>query len=48
MLRIAAIILLMLWVLSMFTGHAMGGFVYVLLVLAIVLGLIGMVRGAKA
>jgi hypothetical protein len=47
-LRIAAIILLMLWVLSMFTRHTMDGFVHVLLVLAIILGLIGMVRGGKA
>ena len=45
MLGIAAIILLLLWALGLFTGHAMGGFVHVLLVLSIVLGLIRMVRG---
>lgn len=48
MLRIAAIILLILWVLGLFTRHTMGGFVHVLLVLAFVLGLIGMVRRGKA
>ena len=45
MLGIAAMILLLLWALGLFTEHTMGGFVHVLLVLAIVLGLIRMVRG---
>ena len=45
MIRIAVIILLLLWVLGVFTRHTMGGFVHVLLVLAIVLGLLGWVRG---
>jgi len=43
--RIAAVILLLLWVLGLVTGRTMGGFVHVLLVLALVLGLIGLVRG---
>ena len=47
MFRIAAVVLLLLWVLGLTTGHMMGGFVHVLLVLALVLGLglIGLVRG---
>lgn len=45
MFRIATIVLLSLWVLGLVTGHTMGGFVHVLLVLALVLGLIGLVRG---
>ncbi len=45
MFRIAAVILLLLWVLGLVTGRTMGGFVHVLLVLALVLGLIGLVRG---
>ena len=45
MLRIAAVVLLLLWALGLFTGRTMGGFVHVLLVLALVLALIAMVRG---
>jgi hypothetical protein len=44
-LRIAAVVLLLLWVLGLVTGRTMGGFVHVLLVLALVLGLIVLVRG---
>lgn len=44
MFRIAAVVLLLLWVLGLATGRTMGGFVHVLLVLALVLGLISMVR----
>lgn len=45
MFRIAAIVLLLLWILGLVTGRSMGGFIHVLLVLALVLGLISMVRG---
>ena len=45
MLRIAAVVMLILWVLGLVTGRTMGGFVHVLLVMALVLGLIGLVRG---
>ena len=45
MLRIAAVVLLLLWVLGLATGRTMGGFVHVLLVLALILGLIVLVRG---
>jgi len=38
-------VLLILWVLGVVTGRTMGGFVHALLVLALVLGLIGLVRG---
>lgn len=37
--------LLLLWALGLVTGRSMGGFIHVLLVLALVLGLISMVRG---
>jgi hypothetical protein len=43
--RIAAVVLLLVWVLGLATGRTMGGFVHVLLVLALVLGLISLVRG---
>jgi Family of unknown function (DUF5670) len=44
-LRIAAVVLLLVWVLGLATGRTMGGFVHVLLVLALILGLISLVRG---
>jgi len=45
MLRWGVAVLLLLWVLGEATGRTMGGFVHVLLILAIVLGLISVVRG---
>jgi hypothetical protein len=48
MFRIATVALLLLWVVGSVTGHTMGGFVHVLLVLALVLGLIALVRGKNS
>ena len=48
MLRIAVVVLLLLWVLGLVTGRTMGGFVHVLLVLALILGLIALVRGKNS
>ena len=45
MVRIAALVLLLLWFLGLVTGRTMGGFVHVLLVLALILGMISLVRG---
>jgi hypothetical protein len=45
LLKIAIGVLLLLWVLGIVTHHTMGGFVHVLLVLALVLFLIRLVRG---
>ncbi|PYJ57378.1 MAG: lmo0937 family membrane protein [Verrucomicrobia bacterium] len=47
-LRIAVVVLLLLWVLGLVTGRTMGGFVHVLLVLALILGLIALVRGKNS
>lgn len=44
-LRAAAIASLLLWFVSLVTGHTMGGFVHAFLVLGIVLGLVCYVRG---
>jgi hypothetical protein len=44
-LKIAAVGLFLMWVLGLVTGRTMGGFVHVLLVLALVLGMISLVRG---
>ena len=45
MFGIAAVVLFLLWVLGLATGRTLGGFVHVLLVLALVLGLINLIRG---
>ena len=45
MLKIAAAVLFLVWVLGLATGRTMGGFVHVLLVLALLLGMISLVRG---
>lgn len=45
MLETIAIILLILWVLGLVTSYTLGGFIYVLLVVAIILFLIRIIRG---
>jgi hypothetical protein len=45
MLVTIAIILLVLWILGLVTSYTIGGFIYVLLVAAIILFLIRIVRG---
>ncbi len=41
------IILLILWLLGMVSGYVLGGFIHVLLVIAIVVVLIRIIRGRK-
>jgi predicted membrane metal-binding protein len=45
MLTTIAIILLVLWLLGLLSGFALGGFIHVLLVVAIILFLIRVIRG---
>lgn len=45
MLETIAIILLILWVLGLVTSYTMGGFIHVLLVIAIVVILIRVIQG---
>ncbi len=45
MLETIAIILLILWILGLVTSYTLGGFIYVLLVIAIILFLIRIIRG---
>lgn len=45
MLKIAAVVFFLLWILGMATGRTMGGFIHALLVLALLLGVIHLVRG---
>jgi hypothetical protein len=42
-----AVVLVLIWAVGLYTKHTMGGFIHVLLVLAVVLGLIGLVRGSN-
>ena len=45
MLTTIAIVLLVLWALGFFTGFVLGGFIHVLLVIAIILFLIRVIQG---
>jgi uncharacterized membrane protein YtjA (UPF0391 family) len=47
MLQIIAIVLIVLWLLGMVSAHTMGGFVHVLLVIAVVLFLVRLISGRK-
>jgi hypothetical protein len=41
------VILLILWLLGLMTSHTMGGFIHILLVIAIVVVLIRVIQGRK-
>jgi hypothetical protein len=47
MLRTIAIILLVLWALGLVSSYTMGGFIHVLLVLAIIVILIEVIQGRR-
>ena len=47
MLWTIAVILLVLWALGLVTSYTMGGFIHVLLVIAIVVILINVIQGRK-
>jgi hypothetical protein len=47
MLWTVAVILLVLWVLGLVTSYTMGGFIHILLVIAIVVVLINVIQGRK-
>jgi hypothetical protein len=48
MLWTIAVILIVLWLLGLVTAHAMGGFIHVLLVIAIVVVLLRVIQGRRA
>ena len=48
MLWTIAVVLLVLWVLGLVTSTTMGGFIHVLLVVAIVMVLVNLLSGRKA
>lgn len=41
------IILLILWVLGLVSGYALGGFIHILLVIAVVILIINLIQGRK-
>ena len=47
MLYTIALVLLVLWLLGLVTGSAMGGLIHVLLVIAIVMVLVNLISGRK-
>lgn len=47
MLWTVAVILLVLWALGLVTSYTMGGFIHILLVVAIVVVLINVIQGRK-
>lgn len=48
MLHTIAIVLIMLWLLGFVSSYTMGGFIHVLLVIALVLFLVRLISGRKA
>ena len=47
MLELIAIILVVLWILGLVTSHTIGGFIHVLLIIAIVVILVRVIRGRR-
>lgn len=47
MLSTIAIILIVLWLLGLVSSYTMGGFIHVILVIAIILFLVGLIQGRK-
>jgi len=47
MLETIAVILLVLWLLGLVSAHTLGGFIHVLLVLALVVALLRVIRGRR-
>jgi hypothetical protein len=48
MLYTIAVVLIILWLLGMVTSAAMGGFIHILLVIAVVMILVNVISGRKA
>lgn len=47
MLQTIAIVLLILWVLGLVTSYSLGGFIHILLVIAIVMVLVQVIQGRR-
>jgi hypothetical protein len=47
MLELLALILIVLWLLGLVSSYTMGGFIHILLVVAIVMLLVRLIRGSR-
>jgi uncharacterized membrane protein len=47
MLNTIAIVLIVLWLLGLVTSHSIGGFIHVLLVIAVIMLLVRLIQGRK-
>ena len=47
MLEIIAVVLVVLWLLGLVTSHTIGGFVHILLVIAVVVILVRVIQGRR-
>ena len=47
MLYTIAVVLIILWLLGMVTGSAIGGFIHILLVIAIIMVLVNLISGRR-
>ena len=47
MLYTTAVVLIILWLLGLVTSHVLGGFIHILLVIAIVMVLLQMIQGRR-
>jgi hypothetical protein len=48
MLYTIAVVLIVLWLLGLVSSYTMGGFIHILLVVAIIMVLLNLIRGRKA
>jgi hypothetical protein len=48
MLWTICVILFILWLLGFFTGYAMGGFIHVLLVIAVIVLIVGLIQRRRS
>lgn len=47
MLEIIAVVLIVLWILGLVTAYTLGGFIHILIVIALVMVLLRIIRGKK-
>jgi hypothetical protein len=47
MLYTIAVVLIVLWLLGLVSGHAIGGFIHVLLVIAVIMVLVNVIQGRR-
>ncbi|HTH46313.1 MAG TPA: lmo0937 family membrane protein [Candidatus Limnocylindria bacterium] len=48
MLYTVAVVLIVLWLLGLVSSYTMGGFIHILLVIAIIMVLLSLIRGRRA